>query len=157
MPRRAQFPQQRIFNQALANSLRLFDGTRQWWEMMTASATTIGWRLAGIQQGLADNRQPRAAELTRMVSEKQAAWLQANGALVRWQASVLQQAWSGSNIWRTANLAAGTATAAQWLTLSSRWTALSLNGFSQVMRPYHSRSTANARRLTRQNISGGRR
>jgi hypothetical protein len=157
MSKRARIHQQRVHNQALANGLKLFQGTRQWYEMMTASATTIGWRLAGIQQGLADSRKPGTAELTRMISEKQAAWLQANGALVRWQASVLQQAWSGSNIWRAANLAAGTATATQWLTLSTRWTALSLSGFSQVMRPYHSRSTANARRLTRQNIGGGRR
>ncbi len=156
MSRRAQFHQPRIHNQALSNSLRLFDGTRQWFEMMTASATTIGWRFAGFQQDLAGSR-PRTSELTRMISEKQAAWLQANGALVRWQASLLRQAWSGPNIWRAASLAAGRATASQWLTLSSRWTALSLNGFSQVMRPYHSRSTANARRLTRQNISGGRR
>lgn len=138
------------------NSANMFRSSLQWYEMMTASALTIGFRLGGISDSLRQNEQPDMPELLRMVSEKSSAWLQGGDALLRWQESIAKHYWRQSPAFWLVPTTATTAAAAtsQLLDASTRWTALSLKGFSQVIKPYHTKSTANARRLSRKRPSG---
>lgn len=150
MVRRRAYSASRTAQNIVRNSSNIFSSSLQWYEMMTASAMTIALRLDGINDNLTQNRQPDMAELLRMVSEKNSAWLQGGTALMRWQESLLKQP---PNAWLVPSSSAGFATLSQLLAYSAHWTALSLKGFSQVMKPYHASSTANARRLSRKSRS----
>lgn len=138
------------------NNANMFRSSLQWYEMVTASAMTIGFRLGAISDSLRQNEQPDMPELLRMVSEKSSAWLQGGNALLRWQESIAKHYWRQSPaFWLVPTTAtAAAATTSQLLGASTRWTALSLKGFSQVIKPYHTKSTANARRLSRNYRAG---
>jgi hypothetical protein len=121
-----------------------------WGEMMTASATTIGLRGAGLAAGMADPRLADPVEARRMVAEKvTAAGASAAAGAASLAATQRRLATAWLDVWRVPAVPA-----APWilpLALATLW----LDGADKAMRPYHRRSTANARRLGRR--AGNRR
>lgn len=135
---------------AMDNSINMVKSAVQFQEMLWASSMTIGLRLSAMGRDLSQNQPQDMVEATRMVSEKNAAWLQSGGAMSRWQNALFKNYWGRP---AQVNLAApfamfDPAVVSKMLAGSTQWTALTLKGISQTMSPYHSKSTANARRLS---------
>lgn len=142
-------------NLPIQNGFAVLRSASDWWEMMFASATTIGFRLGGMQKNLADSRRPDTAEFTRMITEKNIAWWQAGLAVLEWQGAMakLYGQLAAQEMTHLAPTALGPAgVAPQYAALPNRLMALSLRGFADVMKPYHAKSTANARRLSRKGV-----
>lgn len=135
-----------IFQRGVRDSFAAMRGFQQWQEMMAASAMTMGLRLVDIQQKIHRNEPQDLAEWTRMFSEKNAAWWQAGVAVGRWQQALLKLWWQSPATSFTVFI---NLTGPQVMALSGRWTSITLRGTAEVMKPYHSRSTANAKRLSR--------
>lgn len=128
---------------AIQDSFAAARGVQQWQEMMAASAITMGLRMVAIQQKFSRNEPQDLLEWNRMFSEKNAAWWQAGAAVVTWQQALF-------NFWIHSPLTQLTLLSVpQALALSGRLTGITLRGASGVMTPYHRRSTANAKRLSR--------
>jgi hypothetical protein len=128
------------------NVYALFSGYIKWYEMSWASALTIGLRLGAIQQDIALRRVPDFVELGRMVNEKALAWQQAGQALFSSQQAL-------SKLFLDELLKAKPTRFDNFppvfFGVPARWTALMLRGADEVMDPYHEKSIANARRLSR--------
>lgn len=141
-----------VWDLPIQNGFNMLRSAGDWWEMMFASAATVGLRLGGIQQNISNNRRPDTAEFTRMVTEKNIAWWQAGLAVLEWQGALFklysQVASREMGLLAPAALGAA-AVGPQYAALPNQLAAISLRGFADIMKPYHAKSTANARRLSR--------
>ena len=131
------------------NSIGMYRNSLQWYEMMTASAMTIGMRLTSIDDDLKKNRIPDQKELQRMVVEKNDAMMKSTSALADWQGALLKNTKPG---WPAVNPNALFSTGLSfWSTMLAQNIEVAstmLKGYSQVLKPFHSASTANAFRLS---------
>lgn len=150
MPRRKKANTAKTLQTMMQNSVDLTKSSMQYYEMLMASSVTIGLRLSAIGQDYVQKKPQDISELNRMVSEKSSAFLDAGTAVARWQDSAFRsyqkspgQFWMGSPL-----NAFDPSVVSKMLADQTQWTALTLKGFSQTMKPYHTKSTANARRLS---------
>ncbi|HEV7370492.1 hypothetical protein [Arenibaculum sp.] len=124
----------------------------RWSEMMTASAITIGIRSTGIAAGLVDPRRTDARENARMVTEKMQAASQsavaASEAVVEMQRQVADAWMRHWGAITKASTTPGVAAPTLW-TLPMALAVAGVAATESMMGPYHSRSTANAKRLGR--------
>lgn len=131
------------------NSIGMYRNTLQWYEMLTASAMTIGMRLTAIDDDLKNNRIPNQKELQRMVTEKNNAMMKSTFALADWQGAILKNAKSG---WPSINpntlFGSGLSFWSTMLEQNIQLANTMLKGYSQVLKPFHAASTANAFRLS---------
>lgn len=135
------------------NSTDWYRNSLDWYEMLTASATTIALRMTGIGYNIQNNEAPDSKEMMRMVSEKQKAVLTSLQAVSKWQASAASlPKWPAAAPWMAVD--AGATAAGQWLSQHAKWNKMMLDGFSSTLRPFHSASTANALRLTKPKKKG---
>lgn len=132
------------------NSIDMYRNSLQWYEMLTASAMTIGMRLTAIDHDLKSNRIPDQKELQRMVTEKNNAMMKSTFALADWQGALVKNTKSD---WPTINpntlFGSGLSFWSTMLEQNIQLTSTMLKGYSQVLQPFHSASTANAFRLSR--------
>lgn len=135
--------------QMAENAFDLYRNSLHWYEMMAASATTIGLRLSGIHQSLQNNEIPDPVEMLKMVTEKNQAMMKSTSAANKWRASALKPyPWPQfTNPWQAFDF--GSSAASDMMAQNAQWSKMMLNGFSRTMSPFHSASTANAARLTR--------
>lgn len=134
--------------QMAENALDWYRNSLHWYEMMTASATTIGLRMAGIGRSLQNNEIPDGAEMLRMVTEKNQAMMKSASAATKWQNSAMQPyPWPKMIMpWQALNASAFAAS--DMMAENAKWSKMMLQGFSRTMKPFHSASTANAARLS---------
>lgn len=145
---------------ALTIGMKTWQNATLWGEMLAASALTIGFRSTGLARGLLDPRLADPAEGMRMVSEKMGAAAESSRSgstsLARLQRTATAAWFEQWRNWQVlqANAARAFLFPYRWpqpLAMTS-WTSLmsqALGANSRAMRPYHRRSTANARRLGR--------
>lgn len=149
MPRRRSRPSvsPATWNQLANNSFNMYESSLRWWEMMTASAMTIGLRTTSIGESLNKNKLPDAVEFNKMVTEKSDAMAKGGAALADWQSSLMKHYGSSKN-----NLlpltSASPAVMSDLFASNVRLAGLMLNGYAQLLKPFHSASTANAFRLS---------
>lgn len=150
MPRKKNTDSAKMLQTMMDNAASLTRSTVQYYEMLFASSITIGLRLSAIAQSYAQQKPQDMVEINRMVSEKNAAFLDAGSAVARWQDSAFKNYQKSPNpLWVTAPLSKFDPVAmSKLLAAPTQWTALTLKGLSQTMKPYHTKSTANARRLS---------
>lgn len=150
MPRRKSAHPAKTMQTMMENAANMTKSTMEYYEMLFASSMTIGLRLSAMGQSFAEQKPQDMVELNRMVAEKNAAFLDAGMAMARWQDSAVKNYQkSPSQFWIGSSLSAfDPSVVSKMLAGSTQWTALTLKGLSQTMKPYHTKSTANARRLS---------
>lgn len=102
-------------------------------EMLTAAAVTIGLRTTAMGAAWQGWRPHDHRENTRMVTEKMAAageFAAAAGSNMIAMQTEMLRLWTDVGAW-------------------SRLATLGLSGYSAMLKPYHTRTTANAKRLGR--------
>lgn len=134
--------------QVAENAFDWYRNSLHWYEMMTASATTIGLRLSGINQSLQKNEIPDPVEMLKMVTEKNQAMMKSTSAANKWHASAMKPySWPKiTNPWQAFDFSSSAAS--DMLAQNAQWSKMMLDGFSRTMSPFHSASTANAARLS---------
>lgn len=131
------------------NSVSMYRNSVQWYEMMTASAMTIGLRLTAIDEDLKNNRTPDQKELQRMVTEKNNAMMKSAFAMADWQGALLKNAKPGwPAVYPKTLFNTGISFWSTMLAQNIQIASTMLKGYSQVLKPFHSASTANAFRLS---------
>src|SRR5690606_23376289 len=102
-----------------------------------------------IDDDLKNNRIPNQKELQRMVTEKNNAMMKSTFALADWQGAILKNAKSG---WPSINpntlFGSGLSFWSTMLEQDIQLANTMLKGYSQVLKPFHAASTANAFRLS---------
>ncbi len=147
------------WGQLTDNYFSMYRNSLQWYEMLAASAATIGMRLTSINDDLKRNRLPDQIELQRMITEKNKAMTKSAFALADWQSSLVRTSApgkSGKLDWPLTNPSALWTSGfnsgfSLWSDMMARNIELSgamLKGYAQVLKPFHSASTANAFRLS---------
>lgn len=134
--------------QMAENAFDWYRNSLHWYEMMTASAATIGMRLTGIGESLQKNEMPDSAEMLRMVTEKNQAMMKSASAASKWHSSAMKPyPWPQVVMpWQMFDVSSSTA--ADMMAQNAQWSKMMLQGFSRTMSPFHSASTANAARLS---------
>lgn len=150
MPRRKSTRPAKTLQTMMDNTASITKSTMQYYEMLFASSMTIGLRLSAMGQSFAEQKPQDVLELNRMVAEKNAAFLDAGMALAQWQDSAMKNYQkSPGQFWMGSPLSAFDPNAvSKMMADTTQWTALTLKGMSQTIKPYHTKSTANARRLS---------
>lgn len=139
--------------QLAENTFSWYRNSLQWYEMLSASATTIALRLGDISSSMQKNEIPDGVELSRMVSEKSQAIMKSATAAGRWHSST-SKPWPWPTVlpWQAMDL--GVTAAQNLLTQQAQWSKMMLQGFSSTLRPFHSATTANAARLSKNTKTG---
>lgn len=119
-------------------------------EMMSAAAITIGLRTTAMGAAWGDWRKADPVEMTRMVTEKMDAAGESAAAGTRSMLDVQREVarlWTGGNPMDVQRNAMRL-----WMDGFNAWSrmaALGVTGYAGMLTPYHTRTTANARRLGR--------
>ena len=128
------------------NAFSLYRNSLNWMEMLSASASTISTRMNNLQNDAANNKPPDLIELSRMVTEKNSAFLVSGQAMLEWQKTIMNAWCSAPTVWGALGSAHSAPSA---ISNQLRWSEIMLSGFAKTLKPYHSTTTANAKRLNK--------
>lgn len=137
----------RLWVDSSRNAVAAINHLVQLQEVAAASAITISLRMLSWYETnplLASSD----SENRRMWQEKQDAFNLSSNATVHWQ-----EAWATqfARQWQSV-LAPTRVSQDRWATDTNRWVEIWLTGANAMLKPYHTRSTGNARRLSQKRL-----